>query len=345
MLGGAAFLVHLSREGVTDRQLVVASSIDVVVPVHNRWDLTEGCLLHLARQTLPHNVIVCDNGSTDGTPERVRAAFPDVRVVELGANLGFPAACNRGVDAGTGEVVVLLNNDVICRPDFLERLVAPFRRDERLGSVAALLLSGGEERIESFGLAVDPTFAGYPRLRGSPLGVAQVGDPVLVGPSGAAGAYRREAWEHVGGLDEGVRFYGEDVDIALRLRADGWSTAAVSAAVAVHIGSASAAHRSAWQRYQGGFARGYFLRRYGVLRSRAAARVVATEGIVVVGDAVIFSHDFAALRGRIAGWRAARGTGRTAPPPRDAIDHRIGFLRSLRLRFGVYTERPPSTSS
>ena len=58
---------------------------------------------------------------------------------------------------------------------------------------------------------------------------------MLAGPTGAAGAYRREAWDDVGGLDEGVRFYGEDVDLALRLRAAGWSSAAVSAATAVHL--------------------------------------------------------------------------------------------------------------
>jgi GT2 family glycosyltransferase len=323
--------------------------IDVVVPVYNRWDLTESCLRQLGKQTVPATVIVCDNGSTDGTREHLRTSFPQVRVVEMGANLGFPVACNRGAHAGSGEFVVLVNNDVICRPDFLERLVAPLL-DERVGSVAALLLKPGEETIESFGLTVDPTFAGFPRLRDLPVEAIREEQPVLLGPSGAAGAYRRQAWEEVGGLDEGVFSYAEDVDIALRLRAAGWSSAAVSDAVAVHIGSASASRRSAWQRYQGGFARGYFLRRYGVFRSRAAARAAATEAIVVAGDALVFSHDLAALRGRIAGWRAARGRGRTVPPPRDAIDRHIGFWRSLRLRFGVYTERgtrrrPASTSS
>lgn len=314
-------------------------SIDVVVPVHNRWDLTEGCLAHLRLQTLPHTVILCDNGSTDGTPERVGASFPDIQVVELGANLGFSAACNRGVRAGSGEIVVLLNNDVDCRPDFLERLVAPFNDDERVGSVASLLLKPGEETIESFGLAADPTLAGFPRLRGLPVREAQATHPVLAGPSGAAGAYRRRAWEAIGGLDEGVFSYGEDVDLALRIRTAGWSPAAVLDAVAIHIGSASATHRSAWQRYQGGFARGYFLRRYGILRSRAAPRALATEAIVVVADALIFSHDLAALRGRLGGWRAACGRRRNLRPPQEAIDHGIGFWQSLRLRIGVYTER------
>src|SRR6266508_2813231 len=318
-------------------------SIDVIMPVHNRWDLTQSCLEHLRSQTVPHVAIVCDNGSTDGTPRRVRESFPETRVIELGANVGFPSACNRGAQAGAGEVIVLLNNDVECRADFLERLVAPLREDDRIGSVAALLLAPGEDRIESFGLAVDPTFAGYPRLRGFPRAAAQVTNPILVGPSGAAGAYRREAWESVDGLDEGVFAYAEDVDLALRIRAAGWSTAAASEAVAIHIGSASAVTRSPWQRYQGGFSRGYFLRRYGVLRGRVAARAVVTEALVVVGDAVVFSHDLAALRGRVAGWRAARGRPRVGRPPDEVIDRRITFSKSLGLRLDVYSEA--STSS
>jgi GT2 family glycosyltransferase len=321
----------------------VIPSIDVVIPAHNGWELTKSCLEHLAAQTAPHSVVLADNGSTDGTPELVRSAFPHVRVVELGANFGFPAACNRGVHVGAGDVVVLLNNDVDCRPDFLERLVAPLADDPRLGSVTALLLAHGEQQIESFGLAVDPTLAGYPRLRGRPAQEAQTEDPILIGPTGAGGAYRRGAWLEVGGLDEGVRFYGEDVDLALRLRAAGWATTGAANAVALHVGSATASHRSTWQRYQAGFARGYFLRRYGVLRSSATVRTAVTEALVVVGDALVFSRDLAALRGRIDGWRAARGRPRVPRPPREAIDRRITFLKSVGLRLGVYAG--PRTSS
>jgi GT2 family glycosyltransferase len=251
--------------------------------------------------------------------------------------VGFSAACNRGVRAGSSEIVVLLNNDVDCRSDFLERLVAPFRDEDQLGSVAALLLKPDEETIDSFGLAADPTLAGYPRLRGSQAKNAQATDPVLVGPSGAAAAFRRRAWDAVGGLDEGVFSYGEDVDLALRLRVAGWATAAAARAVGVHVGSASAGTRSAWQRYQGGFSRGYFLRRYGVLRRQTALRALATETIAVMGDALIFSHDFVAVRGRVAGWRAARGLPRRHHPPDDAVDDDITFVKSLRLRLGVYS--------
>jgi N-acetylglucosaminyl-diphospho-decaprenol L-rhamnosyltransferase len=315
-------------------------SIDVVIPVHNGWELTKSCLEHLRRQTIAHGVTVCDNGSSDGTPARIREAFQNVHLIELGANRGFPVACNRGARAGSGEIIVLLNNDVDCQPAFLERLVVPFE-GARVGSVAALLVKPGEERVESFGLAADPTLAGYPRLRDMPVGEAQATDPVLLGPSGAAGAYRRRAWEAVGGLDEGVFMYGEDVELALRLRTAGWSAAAAADAVAVHAGSASAERRSAWQRYQGGFARGYFLRRYGIMRGPPALRALATEAIVVLGDALIFSHDLAALRGRVAGWRAGGRRPRRGAPPREAIERRITFSESLRLRVGVYTERDP----
>jgi N-acetylglucosaminyl-diphospho-decaprenol L-rhamnosyltransferase len=318
-------------------------SVDVVIPVHDGWPLTQRCIQLLEAQTLAHNVIVVDNGSGDGTPQRLRAAFPRVQVIELGANVGFPAACNRGAAAGAGDVIVLLNNDVECRRDFLEQLVAPLREQERRGSVASLLLAPGEQTIESFGLAVDPTMAGYPRLRGLPVSTPSAREPTLVGPSGAAGAYRRTAWQSVGGLDEGVFAYAEDVDLALRLRSAGWAATATRAAVAVHIGSASAVTRSAWQRYQGGFARGYFLRRYGVLASRVAVRALVTEAMVVAGDAVVFSHDFVALRGRVAGWRAARGLPRVIPPPRDAVDSSITFRRSVAMRLHVYNA--PSTSS
>ena len=74
----------------------VSLSIDVVIPTYNGWELTESCLRHLARQTLPHTVVVADNASTDGTPERLRTAFPDAKLVEIGDNLGFAVATNRG---------------------------------------------------------------------------------------------------------------------------------------------------------------------------------------------------------------------------------------------------------
>jgi N-acetylglucosaminyl-diphospho-decaprenol L-rhamnosyltransferase len=305
-------------------------SIDVVIPIHGHRAMTERCLAALAEQTRPHRTIVVDNASPDDSAAAIARRFPEVEVLALDANRGFAAACNAGIARGSGEVVVLLNNDVIAPPAFLERLAAPLAASPRVGSVASVLRHPETGLIDSAGLTVDPTLAGFSRLQGEPEQRAGASSPVLLGPAGAAGAYRREALLAVGGMDERIFFYQEDVDLALRLRAAGWSTALAIDARAEHLGSVTAGRGSPWQRRNGGIARGYLLRRYGVLRGRHAPRALATETLAAAGDA-LSSHDLAALRGRLAGWHSARRERRHTPPT-DGIDVSIGFLASLRLR-------------
>jgi N-acetylglucosaminyl-diphospho-decaprenol L-rhamnosyltransferase len=309
------------------------TSIDVVIPVHNRIDLTESCLRHLRAQAVPHRLIVVDNGSNDGTSERLRQSWPEAHVERFEQPLGFAEACNRGVAAGSGEVVVLLNNDVDCRPNFLERLVAPLRSDPSVGAVAALMLQPGG-LIDSIGLCADVTFSGFPRLNGLAPSRASDPRPRLAAPAGTAAAYRRSAWHEVCGLDEALFAYLEDLDLGLRLRAAGWRAVAATDAVGVHLGSATHGRRSSSQRRHAAFSRGYLLRRYRVLRRRHAMRTLVTESIVVLGDLVI-SRDLSALEGRVAGWRAARGLP-TGLPPQDVIDDSISFGDSLALRRSVY---------
>jgi GT2 family glycosyltransferase len=314
------------------------SAPDVAIVAYRRWDLTHSCLEHLRRQTLAHRVIVCDNGCDQGTAARLAASHPEVTVVRLARNAPFAVACNAAVAAGGGELVVMLNNDVDARPDFLERLLAPFAARPRLGSAAALLLRPGEREIDSAGLVADRTLAGFPRFHRCPPAAAYGEGPALTGPAGAAAAFRRVAWEQVGGLDESIHAYSEDLDLALRLRAAGWETVLAADAVAVHLGSATLGHRSAEQRRKSGHARAYLLRRYRVTRSGLGPRALATEALVVAGD-LLFEHDGAALAGRLAGWRTARGREPRERPPDAALEGRIGFRESLRLRRGVYLAR------
>jgi GT2 family glycosyltransferase len=312
-------------------------SIDVVVVAYGRYELTASCLRHLSVQTIDHRLIVVDNGSTDDTRARVVSEWPHAHLEAFDDNRGFAEACNRGVAAGSGDIVVLLNNDVDCRADFLEQLVAPLEHDPQVGAVAALMLQPGERLIDSAGLAADVTLGGFPRLQGLDVTQAARERPILAGPAGTAGAYRRAAWEEVGGLDEAIFAYMEDFDLALRLRSAGWKAVVAGDAVGVHLGSATHGHRSAWQRRHGGFGRGYMLRRYGLLRGRRAPRTLATEAVVVLGDLAI-SGDLAALRGRLSGWRAGGRAPRLSPPA-DAVDTAIGFRDSLALRRGVYGRR------
>ncbi len=308
----------------------VPPTIDVVVVAYNRYELTASCLRHLQAQTQGHDLTVVDNGSSDDTRARLRAEWPKARLLCFDRNVGYPAACNRGVAAGSGEIVVIINNDVDSRADMLERLIVPFA-DLSVGSVASLMLWPGEERIDNVGLAVDPTLNCFPRLHGLSVAHAHDARPVLVGPAGTMAAYRRAAWEQVGGIDETIVSYGDDFDLAMRLRAAGWETAAAADAVGIHLGSATRGFRSASQRYDNGFGRAYTLRRYGLTGARLRTRTLLTEAIVVAGDFVM-SRDFAALRGRIAGWRAAGGRPPLPHPPAEAIASGIGFRESLALR-------------
>lgn len=314
-------------------------SIDVVVPIHGGWELTRRCLETLAAQTAAHRVLVVDNASPDDSVARIGATFPDVEVVPLGANRGYAAAVNAGLRAGDADVVVVLNNDVLLPPEFLARLVAPLADDPSAGSVTPVLLRPDERTIDNVGLTADPTLAGFPRHQGRPAAAAEQARPLLLGPSGAAAAYRRAALERIGGYDERIFLYQEDLDAALRLRAAGFRAALASDARAVHLGSATSGRRSAFQRRHAGFARGYLLRRYGVLRGRHGPRALATEALVAVGDLAI-SRDLAAARGRIAGWRAAAGSPRRALP-HDAIDHGLDARTSLRLRRADYALAGP----
>ena len=316
------------------------SGIDVAIVAYRGWELTRSCLEHLRAQTVPHSIYVCDNGCDEDTSERLAAEHPEVKVLRMSRNMPYAVACNAAVAAGEAELVVMMNNDVDARPDFLERLVAPFAGRPRLGSVAALLLRPGEREIDSAGLVADRTLAGFPRLHGLPPVAALNANGAqleLTGPAGAAAAFRRSAWTQVGGLDESIFAYLEDLDLALRLRAAGWETTLARDAVAVHVGSATLGHRSAEQRRKIGHARAYLLRRYAVLRSRIAPRALATEAVVLAGD-ILYARDLAALRGRLEGWRTAGQL--TAPPlplpPAEAIDARISLLGSLRLRRGIY---------
>jgi N-acetylglucosaminyl-diphospho-decaprenol L-rhamnosyltransferase len=325
--------------------------IDAVVVAHDRWELTESCLRHLRRQTRPHRVILVDNGSSDGTAARAREGFPEVSVIRLEDNHSFAAAVNRGVAAGDGEVIVMLNNDVDCRPEFVARAVAPLERDETLGLASCVLLRP-DGRLDSVGLTADRTLAPFQRFHGEPVEWAGAAELRPVGPSGAAAVIRRSAWEQAGGLDEGIFAYGEDFDLFLRIRCAGWGHAIALDAIATHLGSGSFGHRSARQRRHAGFGRGYLLRRYGVLRSRAAPRTLLTELIVVLGD-LVMSRDLAAGAGRWAGWRAAAKQPRRGMPPEGILDPGISFGQSLRLRCGIYarpardagTRRPGSPSA
>ena len=308
--------------------------IDVVIPTWNGRDMLERCLESLAAQSVEHRTIVVDNGSTDDTSGLVRSKFPDVVLVELDRNYGFAGGVNRGVEQGDAPIVVLVNNDVECDPQFLERLVAPLSVAE-VGMVTGLLLRPGRSVIDSYGIECDATLSAYARFAGAPYPQTVLDEVNLLGPSGGAAAYSREAFEAAGGFDEGMFAYMEDVDLALRLRGLGRVAAGAPDATGIHLGSATFGRRSRAQVEISGASRAYMLRKYGVLGEglKTAAWTIAVEAGVTVVD-TIARRDLAAARGRISGWQAAAG--RHARKPDGAVNSELGFREGLRRRFAAF---------
>lgn len=285
------------------------------------------CLRALADEQPPERTFVVDNASSDGTVEGVRVRFPGVHVLQLDHNGGFGAAVNAGSRLGSAEALVLVNDDVIVDAGCVSALLEPLQADARCGMVAGMTLMPESGAVDGFGIELDPTLAAYNRLRGMEPS-AQPGS--LAMPSGGLAAYRREAFERCGGFDERLFAYGEDVDLGLRMRLAGWSAAQAPEASGVHEGGASVGVNSPRQRELAGFARGFLLRRYGVLRSRAWARALLFEALVV-GWGLAAHRTTIPLRSRMRGWRAA-GRGHL-PLPAGVVDDSISASRAFgRLR-------------
>jgi GT2 family glycosyltransferase len=217
--------------------------VSAVIPNRNgatpRDGLTylELILPSLREQTFrDFDVTVVDNGSTDGSVEYLREHWPEVRVVGLAENAGFPAAVNRGIEASAGEYIALLNNDIELSPDWIERLVAELDRDPELGFVTGKILRFAErDVVEQAG----HDFYTYGLFAPRGLDERDTGQYDHPAPtaivSAAAAMYRRAAVERVGAFDEDYFLYCEDADLCLRMLLAGYQGLYIPAPEAYHV--------------------------------------------------------------------------------------------------------------
>jgi GT2 family glycosyltransferase len=207
-------------------------SISAIVPVWNGRGRLARLLDSLDAQTLrADELIVVDNGSTDGAPDLARSR--GARVIAMGRNTGFAPAVNRGVREARGEWVAILNSDVELAPDYFAILAAegaPFATGKilspkgRLDGTFDLTVCGGATWRAGSGMPDGPPFDA-PRE--------------IVSPPWTAVLFRADVFAQAGLLDERFESYLEDVDFGLRCAAIGIRGLYVPEARAVHVGSAS----------------------------------------------------------------------------------------------------------
>ena len=215
--------------------------VSVVVPSWNGRAWLDVVLPSLERQRFrDFEVIVVDNGSTDGSLEHVRARWPWAQVLPLDRNVGFAAAVNRGIEQSQGVYVALVNNDMELHESFLDALVAGLDSNPSAASVTAKMLDlRTRDLIDGAGDVLRWSGVVIPRGRGE-RDIGQYETPVEVfSACGGAALYRRAAFDEVGLFDEAFFAQMEDVDWGFRARLLGYGCRYVPGAVAYHMGSAS----------------------------------------------------------------------------------------------------------
>jgi len=216
-------------------------AISVVVPNWNGAHLLPVCLDSLRAQTFgDFEVVVVDDGSTDGSVALVRERYPEVRVVRLSRNVGFCRAANAGLRASGGEFAALINNDTEVDPRCLEELAAVMRADPGLGICAPKMVYYDDPgTINSAGHACGPDGVVVDIGRGQPDGEWFQRPREVLGACAGAALYRRRMLDEIGLFDPDFLMSYEDADLSWRAQLAGWRARYVPAAVVKHREGAS----------------------------------------------------------------------------------------------------------
>jgi GT2 family glycosyltransferase len=229
--------------------------VSVVIPSHNGLRLLQRCLQSLSQQSYERiEVIMVDNGSTDGSAEYVAQTFPEAKIKRNQTNLGFAKAVNIGIAQSSGEYLFILNNDTELRSDCIEQLVAAMRyfiaKDDGVIGIAPKIVFDrlGRTFLDAVGTGMNPDGAAFNIGVGQP-DLGQLDSPRRVfGVCFAAALIRKQAFDAIGHLDESFYAYYEDVDWCYRANLFGYKFYSAPNAVVYHKHSVSATKLLSYER-------------------------------------------------------------------------------------------------
>lgn len=235
-------------------------AIRVVTVNYNAGALLTECVRRVAASTIPVEMVVVDNASSDDSIAQLRgAAIPNLTIVANADNLGFAKANNAALRGWAGDYALLLNPDCLVEPDTIEQVVTALAHEPGAGMAGCLIRNpDGSEQNGCRRLTPTPGRAFKSLLGGGALSLA--GQPLPAGPmpveaiSGAFMLVRRMALEEVGLLDEGYFMHCEDLDWCHRFRQAGWAVLFVPQVAVTHVKgvcSGDRAIRVEWHKHRG----------------------------------------------------------------------------------------------
>ena len=218
--------------------------VSVVIPNFNGIAFLDSVLASLEGQTLSNfEVILVDNGSTDGSCSFVTANYPWVHLIELSENFGFCGAVNAGIRAAKAPYVLLLNNDTEVKEDFVEEMLAAIRRHKNAFSCGARMVQYHDrDRLDDVGNYYCALGWSFARGRGKDIHAYETEDKIFSACAGAA-IYRKKIIEKIGYFDEEHFAYLEDTDIGYRARIYGYENWYAPKAIVYHVGSGTSGSR------------------------------------------------------------------------------------------------------
>lgn len=253
--------------------------LSIVIVTRNAFDVVHACLTSIQRSTrnIEYEIIVVDNGSTDGSATRIRETFPDIILISNASNDGYGAACNLGVANSRGTYLAILNDDIECRENAFGRLVQLLNERGNVGAVAPRLISADgrlqhttyrfpslasiviRETVPRSILETGGLHWAIRRLAlvfKKDLGglVAKVDSGEVRGVQGSAFLIRRSVYERIGGFDSDRFFlFAEEGDLFYRLHKANWKVYYLAEATLVHYGGKTVSgfkHRYEIQKYK-----------------------------------------------------------------------------------------------
>ncbi len=221
-----------------------------VIPNYNGGDLVLRCIESVLKQTYANvETVIVDNASTDGSLDKIRKKFPDLKIIETGYNAGWGIACNIGMKSAPSDFVALINNDALLEPKCVEEMVKALELNPRYGSCATrILLLKQKNRIEACGLSIywDGSSCGRGRLRSAKTFMKT--EEVFCA-NDCCCLYRREMIEDIGDYDPDFFIYCDETDMGWKHQLAGWKCVYAPNAVVYHAHSRTAGSYSSFKAY------------------------------------------------------------------------------------------------